>query len=177
MGVIDKIQAGVEKLTTDETRLNAGEITAIQQTLNAMQLGYVKNAFYLTQAQSTDVRTALEGLRDEFLEPNLERPVRIMEKAGIPYLNLNVKERVPNITTASGSVLRDEEVLLDTVLAMQATINGLQAGALIAVRGDVRDYFLNARDAAFDQWRKLGMITMRTMPAVIPPTMTGVTTK
>lgn len=174
MTIVDKIQGTIEKLTNDDTRLNAAEITTIQQAYNALQLGLVKTEFYLTQVKSTEARDMLTELRDEFIKPNLEKPRRIMEKTGIPFLNLNVQERVGVMPKNVGQVFRDEEVLLDTVLAMQATITGLQAGALAAVRGDVRDYFLNARDAAFDQWRKIGMAAYKLMPQAIPPTMSGV---
>jgi hypothetical protein len=189
MAIIDKVQGTIEKLTGDDTRMNAAEITTIQQAYNAMQLGYIKTEFYLTQVQNPDVKRALEEVRDEFVKPNLEKPRRMLEKSGIPFLNLNVEDRVNvfrnvgggktgNVGTGSvgttGLVLRDEEIILDSVLAMQATIAGLQAGALAAVRGDVRDYFLNARDAAMDQWRKLGMVAYRVIPQAIPPTMSGV---
>ena len=174
MTIIDKVQGTIEKLTGDDTRLNSAEITTIQQSYNAMQLGLVKIAFYLTQVQSEDVRHVLTELRDDFLVPHMEKPRRILEKAGIPFLNMNAQERVSAIPKTVPRVLRDEEIMLDTVLAMQATIVGLQAGALAAVRGDVRDYFLNARDAANDQWKKIGVASYRIMPQAIPPTMSGV---
>lgn len=188
MAIIDKVQGTFEKLMGDDTRMNAAEITTIQQAYNALQLGYVKTELYLANVQSPEVKRALEEVRDDFLKPQLEKPRRILEKSGIPYLNLNVDDRVnvfrnvgtskTNTTpTTAGLVLRDEEILLDTVLSLQATITGLQAGAISAVRGDVRDYFLNARDAAMDQWRKLGMVAYRVMPQAIPPTMSGVSPK
>jgi hypothetical protein len=174
MTMIDKVQGTIEKLTGDDTRLNAAEITTIQQSYNAMQLGLVKTAFYLTQVQSPDVKSVLTELRDDFLVPHIEKPRRILEKAGIPFLNLNAQERVSNMPKAVPRVLRDEEIVLDTVLAMSATITGLQTGALVCVRGDARDYFLNARDAANDQWRKIGMVAYKLMPQAMPPTMSGV---
>ena len=175
MTLVDKIQGTFEKLTGDDTRLNTAEITTIQQAYNALQLGLVKTEFYITQAQNPDVKNALVELRDEFIKPNLDKPRRIMEKTGIPFYNMSVTDRVGTINTANvGRVFRDEEILLDSVLAMQATITGMQAGALAAVRGDVRDWFLNARDAAFGQWKKLGMVTYKTVPQMIPPTMSGV---
>lgn len=174
MTLVDKIQGTIEKLTGDDTRLNAAEITTIQQAYNALQLGLVKIEFYLTQTQTPEVRNALTELRDEFVKPNLEKPRRIMEKVGIPFLNLNVQERVNTMNKTVPKVFRDEEILLDTVLAMQTTIMGMQAGALSAVRGDVRDYFLNARDASMDQWKKIGVAAYRVMPQAIPPTMSGV---
>lgn len=174
MTMIDKVQGTIEKLTGDDTRLNSAEITTIQQTYNALQLGLVKTAYYIGQVQSEDARRVLTDLRDDFLAPNLDKPRRILEKAGIPFLNLNAQDRVANVPKSSSRTLRDEEIVLDTVLAMQATITGLQAGALVAVRGDVRDYFLNARDAANDQWKKLGVVAYKLMPQAIPPTMSGV---
>ena len=182
MAIIDKVQGTIEKLTGDDTRMNAAEITTIQQAYNALQLGYIKTEFYLANVQNPDVKRALEEVRDDFIKPQLEKPRRILEKAGIPFLNLNVEDRVAvfrNVGTnvnkgTTVPVLRDEEVLLDTVLALQATITGLQAGALAAVRGDLRDYFLNARDTAMDQWRKVGMVAYKVMPQAIPPTMSGV---
>lgn len=177
MGMIDKIQAGVEKLSTDQTRLNAAEITTLQQGLNAMQVGLVKTGFYIQQAKNPDVRKMLEALRDDFLEPHMERPMRILEKAGIPYMNMNAKDRVAHMPQNAEQVYRDEEIMMDTVLAMQATVTGMQSGALTAVRGDVRDFFLEARDAAMDQWRKIGMVAMKNMPQMMPPTMSGVDAK
>lgn len=185
MAIIDKVQGTIEKLTGDDTRMNAAEVTTIQQAYNALQLGYIKTEVYLANVQNPDVKRVLEDVRDEFVKPQMEKPRRILEKAGIPFLNLNVEERVAvfrNKGAAGGGnpnvvVLRDEEVLLDTVLSLQATITGLQAGALVAVRGDVRDYFLNARDAAMDQWRKVGMAAYKVMPQAIPPTMSGVSPK
>ena len=175
MTLVDKIQGTFEKLTGDDTRLNTAEITTIQQAYNALQLGLVKTEFYITQAQNPDVKHALTELRDEFIKPNLDKPRRIMEKTGIPFYNMSVSDRVGTINNANvGRIFRDEEILLDSVLAMQATITGMQAGALAAVRGDVRDWFLNARDAAFGQWKKLGMVTYKTVPQMIPPTMSGV---
>ncbi|HEX2021557.1 MAG TPA: DUF3231 family protein [Candidatus Thermoplasmatota archaeon] len=175
MAIVDKIQGTIEKLTNDDTRLNSAEITTIQQTYNALQLGLLKTHFYIDNVQSGEVKEVLVELRDEFIKPNLEKPRRILDKAGIPYLDLHVQERVNNAPGRVGSFLRDEEVLLDTVLSLQATITGLQAGALAAVRGDVRDYFLNARDAAVDQWRRVGFLAYKIMPQAIPPTMSGVT--
>lgn len=175
MTLVDKIQGTFEKLTGDDTRLNTAEITTIQQAYNALQLGLVKTEFYIQQAQNPDVKNALVELRDEFIKPNLDKPRRIMEKTGIPFYNISVQDRVTTINNANvGRVFRDEEILLDSVLSMQATITGLQAGALSAIRGDVRDWFLNARDAAMGQWKKLGMVTYKTVPQVIPPTMSGV---
>lgn len=173
MAIFDKIQGGIEKLTNDDTRLNTAEITTLQQAYNAMQLGLVKNEFYINQAQSEDVRHALTELRDEFLKPNLERPRRILNKLNVPSFHVDVENRLSTIPKTPMNVLRDEEILLDTILAMQATITGLQAGALAAIRGDVRDFFLNARDAAFDQWRKLGMVAYKTAPQLIPPVIAG----
>lgn len=175
MTLVDKIQGTLEKLTNDDTRMTAAEVTTVQQAYNAMQLGWIKNTFYIQQAQSADVKEALRELGDEFLKPNLEKPRRMMEKAGIPYLDLHAHERVQNMTQTNVGVYRDEEILLDSVLSMQATVAGLQAGALAAVRGDVRDFFLSTRDQAFEQWRKLGLLTMKKMPQAIPPTMSGVT--
>jgi hypothetical protein len=174
MTLIDKVQGAFEKLTGDDTRLNTAEITTIQQAYNAMQLGLVKTEFYITQAQNPDVKNALTELRDEFLVPNLEKPRRVLDKTGIPYFNMGATDRVGALNKNAGRIFRDEEILLDTVLAMQATITGLQAGALSAVRGDVRDWFLNARDAAMDQWKKVGMVAYRNFPQMIPPTMSGV---
>ena len=186
MAIIDKIQGTFEKLTSDDTRLNAAEITTIQQAYNALQLGLVKTELYIKQAQSADVKRALEDVRDEFIKPSLDRPRRILEKSGIPFLNLNAEERVnafrdvaPTTDAGArpGAWLVDQEILLDTVYSLQATITGLQAGALAAVRGDVRDYFLNARDAAMDQWRRVGMVTYRVVPTALPPAMSGVAPK
>ena len=185
MAIIDKIQGTFEKLTNDDTRLNAAEITTIQQTYNALQLGYLKTEFFIDHVQNPDVKNALKEVRDEFFKPSLDKPRRILEKSGIPFLNLNVDERVRSVRgstgtptpTNAGLVLRDEEVILDSVLSLQATITGLQAGALAAVRGDVRDYFLNARDAAMDQWRKLGATAYKIVPQAIPPTMSGLASK
>ncbi|MEA3199799.1 MAG: hypothetical protein QOE90_1227 [Thermoplasmata archaeon] len=175
MTMIDKVQGTIEKLTGDDTRLNSAEITTIQQAYNALQLGLVKTALYQGQAQNADVKACLGELRDDFLVPHLDKPRRILEKSGIPFLDLHATDRVQNLPKATGGVLlRDEEIMLDTVLALQATITGLQAGAIAAVRGDVRDYFLNARDAATDQWRKVGLVAYRLMPQAIPPTMSGV---
>lgn len=178
MAIIDKVQGTIEKLTGDDTRMNAAEIVTVQQAYNALQLGYVKIEWYLAHAQNPEVKAVLTELRDDFVKPYVEKPRRMLEKSGIPFLNLNHEARIQNISKAQGTFfLRDEEILLDTVLAMQATITGLQAGALTAVRGDVRDYFLHARDAAMDQWRKVGMAAYKVIPAAIPPTMSGVAPK
>ena len=174
MTIVDKIQGTFEKLTNDDTRLNTAEITAIEQVYNNLQLGLVKIEFYLSQTQNGDVRNVLTELRDEFVKPNLDRPKKILDKVGVPYLNLGGQDRVTQLPNNVSKVFRDEEILLDTVFSMQAVITGLQAGALAAVRGDVRDYFLNARDAAMGQWRKIGMVTHKVMPNAIPPTMSGV---
>ena len=175
MTIMDKIQGTFEKLTNDDTRINAAEITALQQSFYNLQLGLVKIEFYLTQAQNPDVKHVLTELRDEFVKPNLEKPVRIFGKAQVPFYNVDVNNRVQTMPRSNVQrYFTDEEILLDTVYSMQAVIAGMQAGALIAVRGDVRDYFLNARDAAFDQWRKIGAATYKTVPQVLPPTITGV---
>lgn len=174
MTMIDKIQGAVEKLTNDDTRLNTAEITALQQVYYNLQLGLVKCEFYMSQAQSPEVKECMRELRDEFVKPNLDKPRRILEKTQIPFWNMNATERVTTIPQGGPRVFRDEEIMIDTVHSMQANITGLQAGALIAVRGDVRDYFLNARDAAFDQWRKIGMTTYKIVPQALPPTMSGV---
>lgn len=174
MTLVDKVQGAFEKLTGDDTRLNTAEITTIQQAYNALQLGLVKTEFYIEQAQNPEVKNALKELRDEFIKPNLDKPRRIVEKTTIPYFNLNATERVNALPRNVTRVFREEEILLDTVLSLQATITGLQAGALSAVRGDVRDWFLNARDAAMDQWKKIGMVAYKTYPQMIPPTMSGV---
>jgi hypothetical protein len=170
MGIMDKIQGAAEKVTGDDTRLNAAEIVAIQQCYNALQLGYLKSEFFIDHVQNNDVKLALKEVRDEFIKAHIEKPRRILEKAGVPFLNLNVDTRIQNKPANVGQILRDEEVLLDSVLALQATITGLQAGALVAVRGDVREYFLNARDAAMDQWKKLGMVVVKNAPQMLPPT-------
>lgn len=176
MTIMDKIQGTIEKLTNDDTRLNTAEVTALQQSFYNLQLGLVKIEFYLTQCQSPDVKNVLTELRDEFVKPNLDKPTRIFGKAQVPFYNVDVNTRVQNLPkTGVQRFFTDEEILLDTVYSIQAVITGMQAGALIAVRGDVRDYFLNARDAAFDQWRKIGMTTYKMIPQVIPPTITGVT--
>lgn len=174
MTIVDKIQGAVEKLTSDDTRLNTAEITSLQQAYYNLQLGLVKCEFYLTQAQSPEVKECLKELRDEFVKPNLDKPRRILEKTQVPFWNMNATERAASVPQGVARVFRDEEIMLDTVYSMQAVITGLQAGALIAIRGDVRDYFLNARDAAFDQWRKVGMATYRIVPQALPPTMSGV---
>lgn len=174
MTLIDKVQGAFEKLTGDDTRLNTAEITTIQQAYNALQLGLVKTEFYINQAENADVKRALTELRDDFIKPNLDKPRRILEKTGVPFLNMGVTERVTSMPRNVPRVLTDQEILLDTNLAMQATVMGLQAGALSAVRGDVRDWFLNSRDAAMDQWKKVGMVTYKTYPNMIPPTMSGV---
>lgn len=178
MTIMDKIQGTFEKLTNDDTRLNAAEITALQQSYYNLQLGLVKIEFYLTQAQSPDVKSILTELRDEFVKPNLDKPTRIFGKAQVPFYNTDVNNRVQNMPRNNVQrYFTDEEILLDTVYSMQAVIAGMQAGALIAVRGDVRDYFLNARDTAFDQWRKIGITTYKMVPQVLPPTITGVQAK
>ena len=178
MTIMDKIQGTFEKLTSDDTRMNTAEITALQQTYYNLQLGLVKIEFYLTQCQSPDVRNALTELRDEFVKPSLEKPTRIFNKAQVPFYNVDVNTRLVNYpTTSTQRFFTDEEILLDTVYSMQAVITGMQAGALIAVRGDVRDFFLNARDAAFDQWRKVGLVTYRLVPQALPPTISGVSAK
>lgn len=179
MAIIDKVQGTIEKLTGDDTRMNAAEIVTIQQAYNALQLGYVKIEWYLAHVQDPEVKSVLTELRDDFVKPYVEKPRRMLEKSGIPFLHLNVEQRLQQVPSTKGApfFFRDEEVLLDTVLSLQATITGLQAGALTAVRGDVRDYFLHARDAAMDQWRKVGMAAYRVIPAAIPPTMSGVAPK
>lgn len=176
MAIIDKVQGTFEKLTGDDTRMNAAEIVTIQQAYHALQLGYVKIEWYLAHVQNPEVKNVLKELRDEFVKPYVEKPRRMFEKSGIPFVNLNVENRLQQIPTTKGQTFffRDEEVLLDTVFSLQATITGLQAGALTAVRGDVRDYFLNARDAAMDQWRKVGVAAYKLIPEAIPPTMSGV---
>lgn len=172
---MDKIQGTFEKLTNDDTRLNTAEVTALQQSFYNLQLGLVKIEFYLTQCQNEDVRHALTELRDEFVKPNVERPTRILGKAQVPFYNVDVDARLASYPkTSTQRFFTDEEILLDTVYSLQAVITGLQAGALVAVRGDVRDYFLNARDAAFDQWRKVGLAAYRLIPQVLPPTISGV---
>lgn len=179
MAIIDKVQGTIEKLTGDDTRMNAAEIVTIQQAYNALQLGYVKIEWYLTQAQSPEVKTMLTELRDDFVKPYLEKPRRMLERSGIPYANFNVEGRLQQVATMKGQspVFNDQEIVLDTVLAFQTTIMGMQAGALTAVRGDVRDYFLHARDAAMDQWRKIGMVAYTVIPNAIPPTLSGVSPK
>lgn len=175
MTIMDKIQGTFEKLTSDDTRLNAAEITALQQSYYNLQLGLVKIEFYLTQTQTPDVRNVLTELRDEFVKPNLEKPTRIFGKAQVPFYSVDVNNRVQSMPRDGVQrFFTDEEILLDTVYSMQAVITGMQAGALLAVRGDVREYFLNARDAAFDVWRKVGMATYKMIPQVLPPTMSGV---
>lgn len=175
MTIMDKIQGTIEKLTNDDTRLNTAEITALQQSYYNLQLGLVKIEFYLTQCQSPEVKNVLTELRDEFVKPNLEKPARIFGKAQVPFYNTDVNNRVQSMPrTGVPRFFTDEEILLDTVYSMQAVITGMQAGALLAVRGDVRDYFLNARDTAFDQWRKIGMVTYKLVPQVLPPTLSGV---
>ena len=174
MTLVDKIQGTFEKLTGDDTRLNTAEITTVQQAYNALQLGLVKTEFYIAQSENPEVKRALTELRDDFIKPNLDKPRRIIEKTGVPLLNLGVQERVASIPRNVGRVYVDQEILLDTILAMQATIMGMQAGALSAVRGDVRDYFLNARDAGMDQWKKIGAVAYKNFPQMIPPTMSGV---
>lgn len=174
MTLIDMVQGTIEKLTNDDTRLNTAEITALQQSFYNLQLGLVKLEFYIGQAQSADVKNVLTSLRDEFVKPNLERPTRILGKVQVPYYNTDVNNRITSLPKNVPRVFTDEEILLDTVYSMQAVITGLQVGALVAIRGDVRDYFLNARDAAFDQWRKIGAVTYRMIPQVLPPTMSGV---
>lgn len=170
MGIMDKIQGAAEKVTGDDTRLNAAEIVAIQQAYNALQLGLLKTEFFIDHVQSSDVKAALAEVRDEFVKAHIEKPRRILEKAGVPFLNLNVDTRVQDKPRIAAPIFRDEEFLLDSVLSLQATITSLQAGALVAVRGDVRDYFLNARDAAMDQWKKLGLVVVKTAPQMLPPT-------
>lgn len=178
MTIMDKIQGTFEKLTSDDTRLNTAEVTALQQSFYNLQLGLVKIEFYLTQCQNPDVRNVLTELRDEFVKPNLEKPTRIFGKAQVPFHNVDISTRLANYPkTSTQRFFTDEEIMLDTVYSMQAVITGMQAGALIAVRGDVRDYFLNARDAAFDQWRKVGLVTYRLIPQVLPPTISGVAVK
>ena len=174
MTLIDKVQGTIEKLTSDDTRLNTAEITALQQSFYNLQLGLVKIEFYLTQTQTPEVRNVLTELRDEFVKPNLDKPQRIFGKTQVPFYNMGALDRVQSIPKTVQKVFTDEEILLDTVYSMQAVITGMQAGALVAIRGDVRDYFLNARDAAFDQWRKIGAATNRLIPQVLPPTMSGV---
>ena len=175
MTIMDKIQGTIEKLTNDDTRLNTAEVTALQQSYYNLQLGLVKIEFYLTQSQSPEVRNVLTELRDEFVKPNLDKPTRIFGKVQVPFYNVDVSTRLANYPkTSTQRFFTDEEILLDTVYSLQAVITGMQAGALIAVRGDVRDYFLNARDAAFDQWRKVGLATYRLIPQVLPPTISGV---
>lgn len=174
MTLIDKVQGTIEKLTNDDTRLNTAEITALQQSFYNLQLGLVKLEFYISQAQNPDVKHCLTELRDEFVKPNLEKPQRIFSKIQVPFYNANAIERVGRLPRNVQGVFTDEEILLDTVYSMQAVVTGMQAGALVAVRGDVRDHFLNARDAAFDQWRKIGVVVYKTIPQVMPPTMSGV---
>jgi len=175
MTMMDKIQGTIEKLTNDDTRLNAAEVTALQQSYYNLQLGLVKIEFYLTQCQSPDVRHVLTELRDEFVKPHLEKPTRILTKAQVPFYSVDMNTRLTNYPkTSNQRFFTDEEVLLDTVYSMQAVITGMQAGALLAIRGDVRDYFLNARDAAFDQWRKIGLATYKMVPQALPPTLSGV---
>lgn len=174
MAIVDKIQGTIDKLTNDDKRLNSAEITTIQQAYNAMQLGLVKTEFFISQAQESGVREMLTELRDEFLKPNMQKPRQILEKAGISHFNMNVEQRLSTLPKTNMNVFTDQEIILDTVLSMQATITGLQTGALVAVRGDVRDWFLNARDAAFGQWRKIGYTAYKNTPQLIPPTMSGV---
>ncbi|HUR67727.1 MAG TPA: hypothetical protein VM370_00645 [Candidatus Thermoplasmatota archaeon] len=175
--IMDKIQGTIEKLTNDDTRMNTAEVTALQQSFYNLQLGLVKIEFFLTQTQNPEVRGILTELRDEFVKPNLEKPTRILGKAQIPFYNVDVNTRVQNMPRNNvQTFFTTEEILLDTVYSMQAVIAGMQAGALVAVRGDVRDFFLNARDAAFDQWRKVGLVTYKLIPQVLPPTITGVST-
>jgi len=174
MTIIDKVQGAVEKLRNDDTRLNTAEITMLQQAWYNLSLGLVKTEFYIRIAQNPEVKTMLTELRDEFVKPNLEKPQRMIEKTQISVHNLNATNRITTMPQTIPRVFSDEEIVLDTVYSMQAVITGLQAGALAAVRGDVRDYFLNARDAAFDQWRKVGAVAYKTIPQALPPTMSGV---
>ena len=166
---MDKIQGGIEKLTNDDTRLTTAELTALQQAYNAMALGLVKTEFFISQTKNDQVRNALQEIRDEFLKPNLERPKRILEKIGVPVMQVDMQARTATVPQTPLNVFRDEEILLDTLLSLQATVTGMQAGALTAVRGDVRDFFLNGRDAAFEQWRKTGYAAYKLAPHLIPP--------
>jgi len=173
MALIDKAQAAWERITTDQTQLNAAEIVTLQQAVNALELGLVKTEFYIQQATNNDVKEVLTDLRDDFLVGHIQKATQILDKAGIPYMTLNARTRIESMTQAP-TVFTNEEVLLDTVFCIQATLTGLQAGAVAAVRGDVRDFFITARDDCFKVWRNIGMTAVKVMPDVIPPRMSGV---
>lgn len=174
MALIDKAQAAFGKMTGDTTQLNAVEIVTLQQAYHALHLGLIKNEFYLQQAQNPQLKQCLQSIKDDFLMEWMEKPEDILDKAGVPYMKLHSKSRIENLPSAS-TVFKDEEIMLETVLTFQTTIMGLEAGAMGAVRGDVRDYFLSARKDAEGVWRKIGAAAMNIIPAAMPPRMSGVT--
>lgn len=176
MGVIDKVQATIEKLTNDDTRLTSAEVTLVQQAYVLAQLGHVKGHLFQRQVQDPEIRSALEEVHEEFVRPHVDRPRRILEKAGIPFVDLQVEERARALAdagSAGASHLTDREILLDTMYWLQASVTAAQAGALASLRGDVRDYFLGVRESGMDQWRKLALVVYRKVPNAIPPTVGG----
>lgn len=175
MALIDKAQGALGKMTGETTSLNAAEITSLQQCIHAMHLGLIKNEFYLEQCQNDDLRKALQSIKDDFLMEWLEEPETFLDKAGVPYMKLHAMDRAENLASVS-QVFKDEEIMLDTVLSFQATIMGLEAGALAAVRGDVRDFFINAKEDAMKCWRQIGMAAVKLIPTALPPRMSGVKT-
>lgn len=181
MALMDKFQAAYDKLTKDDTRLNSAELTMIQQAYTLGQLGYIKAQFAQRVVQDEGIRHAIQEIADEFLKPGLAKPRSILERASAPSVNLNWETRGngPNAgATGSTPWLNDQEILLDTMYWLQASVSVAQAAALAAVRGDVREYFLNQRDQGMDHWRKLALLVYKHVPNAIPPQVqvTGPTT-
>lgn len=174
MAIIDKVQGAFDKLTKDDTKMTAAELIAVQQASWAAQLAYIKNSFYIRSVQDEDVKAVLREINDEYIKPGLAKSSRFIEKAAVPYVNLNWEQRTGNLPTGMGQgagayQLNDQEMLLDAMYWMQASISAAQAAALVCVRGDLRDFFLGQRDQGMDLWRKLAMVVYRTVPNAIPP--------
>ena len=172
MAIVDKIQGALDKMTKDDTRVTSAELTALQQTYVVAQLGFIKNEFYIAQAKDPAVKEVLRNIGDEVLRPGMDKPRRMLEKANVPFVQLNAENRVAQFGNLNAPIFNDQEIVLDAMYWLQMGVTVAQAGALAAVRGDVREFVLNQRDAGMDQWRKLGMVVFRVVPNAIPPQVT-----
>lgn len=168
MAIVDKIQGAFDKITKDDTRVTSAELTVLHQTFTMAQLGFIKNEMYMAQVKDPALRELLQNVGEELLQPALVKARKFLEKANVPFALLNPEERKEAVARGPG-VLNDQEIALDAMYWLQAGIAGAQTGALMAVRGDVRDFFLNQRDQGMDLWRQMGLVVFRIVPNAIPP--------
>lgn len=172
MAIIDKVQGALDKLTKDDTKMTAAELIAVQQASWAAQLAYIKNSMFIRHVQNDDLKAVLREINDEYIKPGLARSSKFIERAAVPYVDLNWEQRTGNLPqtgTANAFALNDQEAILDAMYWMQASITAAQAASLVCVRGDLRDFFLSQRDQGMDLWRKLALVAYRIVPNSIPP--------